>query len=521
MSQLYLFPGQFVVMSEKTTVTTVLGSCVAVALYDAKKRIAGMNHFLLPQSRNAEPENGGLRYGAISLSKMLEQMLALGAHQEHLQAKVYGGARVLENVGLGDSIGRQNIDFALSWLNEKRIPIVSNDFGGTAGRKIVLNTFDFSVKVQLLNSMKAVDPSGSEVQLISRPARVVIVDGSASGRTLLSRVLTQTGRVEIVGLAGDAFEAREVIVDQEPDVVLLDLDIPGLSALKFLEKLMHYFPTPTIILSAGSVDEPASLQAIDIGAQELVQKPVLFDPGSLSCFSESLLQKVLASASTSERIKKSSSSVANDTLIQVKHEFSSVKELSLILAGGNGGAHRELAQLLQILPANAPPVLVAVSSVAHHLSGYFEKWKSTTQLHLMTAVDGIIPIHGHVYFAPVNTHLTLEREHDGVIMRVSQGEPQCLQKPSVESLFQSALSALSSEQLRKTVCFLGSGLGVDGVQGLLQMREKGARTVVIHPEASIFPFLPQKAIAAGAADDVVYPEELKALFSEPQERSVS
>jgi len=69
MSQLYLFPGQFVVMSEKATVTTVLGSCVSVALFDPKKRIAGMNHFLLPQAKNTEAENGGLRYGTISLAK--------------------------------------------------------------------------------------------------------------------------------------------------------------------------------------------------------------------------------------------------------------------------------------------------------------------------------------------------------------------------------------------------------------------------------------------------------------------
>ncbi|MEY4064949.1 MAG: hypothetical protein RIR26_1157 [Pseudomonadota bacterium] len=521
MSQLYLFPGQFVVMSEKATVTTVLGSCVAVALFDAKKRIAGMNHFLLPQAKNMEQENSGLRYGIFSLSKMLDEMLHLGASQEHLQAKVYGGARVLENVGLGDSVGRQNIDCALNWLGEKKIPVVSNDIGGTAGRKIILNTFDFSVKVQLLNGIKTVDPSGSNVQLIARPARVVIVDSSASGRTLLSRILAQSGRVEVVGVACDAFEAREVIVEQEPDVVLLDLEIPGLSALKFLEKLMHYFPTPTIMLSAGSASEPDAMQAIELGAQEVIQKPTQFDPAALGCYSDALLQKVLASASTSERLKKQVSISSAESLVQVKHEFSSLDEVGLILVGGNGGAHRELALLLQVLPANAPPVLVAVSSVAAHLSGYFDKWKTTSQMQLQPAVDGLKPRQGNVYFATANEHLHLEDVQGEWTLKLSHGAPQCLQQPSSEILFQSVISALSPEQVKKTICFLFSGLGVDGVQGLLLLRERGARTVVIHPGASVFPFLPQSAIAAGAADDVVQPEELKMLFAALRGRTAS
>lgn len=118
----YLFPGQYVIYREPCLVTTILGSCVAVALFDPVKRISGLNHYLLPKPGSSSGAEN-FRYASFSTPAMFEAMMGAGAARERLQAKVYGGARVLDQLNLGESIGRQNIDCALEFLKEKTFPL--------------------------------------------------------------------------------------------------------------------------------------------------------------------------------------------------------------------------------------------------------------------------------------------------------------------------------------------------------------------------------------------------------------
>ncbi len=491
---------------EPAVVTTILGSCVAVALHDPARRITGLNHYLLPHPGGAEG-NSSLRYASVSLPKMLEEMLAQGAAHERLQAKVYGGARVIDNIGLGDSIGRTNVDYALTWLKERKIPVLSNDLGGNVGRKVILSTHDFSVKHQLMNRSGGVDTSGGHSTLIDRVAKVVVVDDSAAVRAIFSRVLGQSGKVEVVGVARDAFEAREVIVEKNPDVVLLDIEMPGMSGVKFLEKLMQHFPLPTLMVSSLRPDDDAALRALDLGALEFVHKPAQFDPNALRFFAESLVQKVVAAASQLDRVKSGHFKRAFSP-VAVRQPTGKLSDgLNLVLVGGNGGAHHDLEVFLKSLPSDTPPILVSVSSVSALLSSYLEKWKQLTRLDLKVAVDGVCPMRGTVYFAPAGQHLTLESTAGQLVMRLSSASPVCLQLPSAEMLFQSALKAVPSGHHSGVVAILMSGLGQDGVQGLLQLRERRAQTFVTHPEASSFAFAPQSAISVGAAEYVLRPEE--------------
>ncbi|MBM3383309.1 MAG: response regulator [Betaproteobacteria bacterium] len=506
MNNIYLFPGHFVVSVEPAEVTTILGSCVAVALHDPSRRITALNHYLLPQPGGTEGASS-LRYAGVSLPRMLEEILSQGAALDRLQAKVYGGARVIDNIGLGDSIGRTNVDFALAWLKERRIPVLANDLGGNVGRKIIVNTQDFSVKHQLMNRSGSVDTSGGQSTLIDRVAKVVVVDDSATVRSIFSRVLTQSGKVEVVGVARDAFEAREVIVEKNPDVVLLDIEMPGMSGVKFLEKLMQHFPLPTLMVSSLRPDDDATLRALELGALEFVHKPAQFDPNALRFFAESLVQKVVAAASQLERVKSGRFKRPASTSA-VRPSAGRLSEgLNLVLVGGNGGAHQDLEVLLQSLPHDTPPVLVSVSSVSALLSSYIEKWKKLTRLDLKVASDGVCPMRGTVYFAPAGQHLMLESSVGQLVMRLSSTAPVCLQLPSADVLFQSALKAVAPGQHGGVVGILMSGLGQDGVQGLLQLHERKAQTFVTHPEASSFAFAPQAAISVGAAEHILRPEE--------------
>ncbi|NBO37351.1 response regulator [bacterium] len=515
----YLFPGQFFVSREPCLVTTILGSCVAVALFDPSRRIAALNHYLLPRPSGMAQE-GSLRYGSVSLPLMIEEMLALGARSESIQAKVYGGARVLDNVGLGESIGKHNIDFALDYLKAQKIPVLANELAGHLGRKIVLNTSDFSIKHELMSQNNRVDTSGGRCSLVTHSVRVVLVDDSAAVRSIFSNVLGKSGRVEVVGVARDAFEAREVIVEKNPDVVLLDIEMPGMSGVKFLEKLMQHFPIPTIMVSSLNPEDDAAVRALELGALEFAQKPDQFDPNTLRFFAESLVQKVVAAASAANRIKTRAKQnrIVPPTAANYSQQIN--ESIHLVMVGGNGGAYQDLEVFVQTLPSDTPPVLVSISSVSGLLPVFLEKWKNKCRVQLKVAVDGLVPLPGTVYFAPPQKHLSLELVAGQTVMRTRSGVPVCLQIPSCDVLFQSAVNVLSAEQLKGVVSLLMSGIGSDGVQGLLQLREKGARTIVAHPESSLFAFAPQAAISAGAADDVLSPEEMSSVLMRLRSKAV-
>lgn len=507
----YLFPGQYVVYREPCLVTTILGSCVAIVLFDPVRRIGAVNHYLLPEPTTAAGE-ASLRYGSVSFAQMLHSMQEAGADLQRLQAKIYGGARVLDNLNLGESIGKQNIDFATRVLAAHRIPVSGQETGGTAGRKIIFNTTDFSVEHQLMNDRTSVSLSGTSSALLRRSVRAVVVDDSAAVRTIFSRVLTQSGKIEVVAVARDAFEAREVIVKHSPDVVLLDIEMPGMSGVKFLEKLMQHFPIPTIMVSSLNPDDDAAVRALELGALEFVHKPDQYDPNTLRFFAENLVQKVIAAASSADRVGKSVRVASQPRATAAQNATRAGEGIHTILVGGNGGAHNELAVLLKSLPRDTPPVLVAVSSVAAHLNVFVNKWKNTCGLQLRPAEDGLMPMRGTVYFAPADQHLSLESSAGKIVMRLRAKPPVCLQIPSSEVLFESSAQAFSKSACAGVIAILLGGFGSDGVQGLLKLRDAGVRTVVIHPDASSFAFVPQAAIAAGAADDVMFPEEMAAAL---------
>jgi two-component system chemotaxis response regulator CheB len=513
----YLFPGQYIVCREAFQVTTILGSCVAVALYDPLKKIAGLNHYLLPRPTTASGADS-LRYGSVSLPAMIEEMVSNGASRGRLQARIYGGARVLDQLNLGESIGRQNIDFAVDFLRAGKIQVLESELGGQSGRKIILNTSDFSVVHQLMSEKSQVSSAGVQSRLMTGTVRVVIVDDSASVRTVFSRVLEQSGRVQVVGVARDAYEAREVIVDKKPDVVLLDIEMPKMSGVQFLEKLMQHFPIPTIMVSSLNPDDDAAVRALEIGALEFVHKPDQFDLNTLRFFAENLVQKVIAAASSADRVRRTASPLKTATSrelsgsLSMSRSRSSSGTLQLVAVGGNGGAHAELEVLLSTLANDSPPVLVSVSVVSEQLKFFLDRWRAKCRVQLREAVDGIVPLRGIVYFAPARKHLGLEKSGDQMVMRLLDSAPVCLQRPSSEFLFDSVRRAFSKADLKSVVAVLLGGFGNDGVQGLLSLREQGAHTIAAHPEACIFSFAPQSAIEAGAADEVLSPAEITQSF---------
>lgn len=134
----YLLPGELIVTSDNLKISTILGSCVAVCLYDRDSRIAGMNHYMLPINKDNDPNR--FRYGDTSLGDMLSQMIKIGAQKNKIKARVYGGGSMFVNTGPGFNIGQQNVEVALKFLKDNSIQILLVETGGKTGRKVIFDT---------------------------------------------------------------------------------------------------------------------------------------------------------------------------------------------------------------------------------------------------------------------------------------------------------------------------------------------------------------------------------------------
>ncbi|MEZ4443626.1 MAG: response regulator [Polyangiaceae bacterium] len=275
-SKVFLLPGDFEVVTKPSILSTLLGSCVSVCLSHRDGRVAAMNHFLLPGSPDGVPTDVG-RFGYPSTRAMLKKAFAVDPDPSHFTAKLFGGGAVLARYGVDGHVGASNVKAARNVLRELGVRIVHEDVGGTRGRYIDFDTARDTVESRLLSS-GSIPPE--------RPARraptVLLVDDSQLARRVLRRALHGHRGLRVVGEASDAFEAREQILLLEPDVVLLDLELPQMDGLTFLRHLMTHHPKPVVILSSLGADaREVERRARAYGALEVLDKQRLGSIGAL------------------------------------------------------------------------------------------------------------------------------------------------------------------------------------------------------------------------------------------------
>ncbi len=266
MERVFLLPGELCVAREPLFLATLLGSCVAVCLYNRKTGTAAMNHFVRDRRVNSTEPSG--RFGDTSTSYLIKSLLQDDPTISHYEAKVFGGGAVVGHLGVGMGIGEDNIAVALDILNQFRIPVVEKDVAGKNGRKIYFNTQTTTVDVRPI-VMRHKDYS-------DRKVRVLIVDDSAVIRKILRKDIECSKDFEVCGEAGDAYEARDMILELDPDVISLDIIMPGLDGLGFLEKLMKYKPKPVVIVSTiAKAGSPVAARAKKLGAVCAIDKEEL------------------------------------------------------------------------------------------------------------------------------------------------------------------------------------------------------------------------------------------------------
>lgn len=516
MSSHYLYPGKLAAFKEETVISTLLGSCVAVALYDPVAKVGGLNHYLLPEGGPGDRENA--RYGIDAIRMLVEECVRVGADPKRLQAKVYGGGNVISIAKMGEGIGTRNIEIAQKLLGEMKIPIIDKNVAGESARTIKMNTATFevvhntkgeeSVNAQVGSSAepavaraKTVDVSGYKPLTAARTVKVLVVDDSATVRTLFTNIFTKNG-LEVVGAAADAYQAREMIVAKKPDVLTLDIEMPKMSGVMFLEKIMAHHPIPVVMVSSLASTGDAALKSLELGAVEFVHKPSQFDPSVLKDLAEMLVTKVRAAASVNIlKAMKDRPPVIKEISAPVgtSNTHRKAAELKVIVVGGNAGSAPALESLITGLAADTPPVVVSCSTVANFGIAYSQKFKGKANVTVVVGKDGDALRMGVVYLIPAEFHGKIQNTAVGPILKLEKGTPVASQLPSSNVLFKSAAQSYG----KGVYGVLLGGFGVDGVDGLTEIQSAGGFTVAQSPEEAQFPYAPQTAIAEGVADEIM------------------
>ncbi|MBI5814967.1 MAG: response regulator [Nitrospinae bacterium] len=307
--RIFVLPGEIALTKQPSVIATLLGSCVAVCLFNKKGRFGGMNHYMLPTGTDASMLG---KYGDYSTEKLINSMLKADAEKRNLVAKVYGGGAVVGHLNSGFDIGIRNIETALNILAKHGIDIAERMTGGDSGRKIFFDNYTGDVEMRLIEKSEMTKQLEAKKQdLAGRKIRTLIVDDSATVRNILRRALDLDKEIHVVGEAEDAFDARNKILELDPDVITLDIIMPKLDGVSFLKKLMVHYPKPVIIVS--SVAQKGSkmrFRAQDIGAVDVVDKEDLKLYQGMETVQRILSQKIKLAAHTHVK-KRSAEDVAN------------------------------------------------------------------------------------------------------------------------------------------------------------------------------------------------------------------
>jgi len=276
MDRRYLLPGEYHVTKKPMSIDTLLGSCVSVCLFNIKNKQAAMNHFLLDRpAGNAAGDIG--RYGITSIQHIADTLMAIDNNPYHYSAQIFGGAAVVDSLRANGDIGARNIEMAKQMLNALKIQVTNKDVGGKFGRRIKFNTATNTVESALSGQTEdGKQLAEKRKNFAGRNLRILIVDDSATVRRLLRKAIESGRGMEVVGEAEDAYEARDLVVSANPDVITLDIIMPKMDGLTFLQKLQQYYPKPVVIVSTIAKDNSRVAQsAVKYGAAEVIDKESL------------------------------------------------------------------------------------------------------------------------------------------------------------------------------------------------------------------------------------------------------
>ena len=333
--------------------------------------------------------------------------------------------------------------------------------------------------------------------------RVLIVDDSALMRQVLTEILSQDPEIEVVGAASDPYAAREKILRLKPDVLTLDVEMPRMDGLSFLEKLMRAHPMPVLMVSSlTEKDCDTTVRALELGAIDYVTKPQLdVRTGTLEQ-AEEIVSKVKIAARARVRRQPHQQAKLADTAAQAcQAKLSSVgfrTTHKIIAVGASTGGTEALVRFLVPMPADSPGILIVQHMPAGFTTSFAARLESLCRMRVREAKSGDRVLAGHVLLAPGNFHMEVQRSGVEISVKVFQSDPVNRHRPSVDVLFNSCAQVLGPN----AVGVILTGMGDDGARGLLEMRTSGAYTIAQNEDTCVVFGMPREAIELGAAEQI-------------------
>jgi two-component system chemotaxis response regulator CheB len=313
--------------------------------------------------------------------------------------------------------------------------------------------------------------------------RVIVVDDSATMRAVISATLRADPEIEVVGLAADPHEARQLIKQLAPDVITLDIEMPNMDGLAFLDKIMRLRPTPVIMVSTlTQAGAEVNLRALEIGAFDCVAKPSSYAPDSFT----GLAEKVKAAARCRRQPRLTAGHPVNLT-------GGYTPDGRIVGIGSSTGGVEALIAILSKFPPNCPPTIISQHMPPTFTKSFAARLNKLCQPEVCEAQNGDKLRSGHVFLCPGEFHLELGGCHNPVI-HLSAAERVNGHRPSVDVMFQSLLRCSGVNSIGVIL----TGLGRDGAAGLLALRQAGAETIGQNEASCVVYGMPRAAFEIGA-----------------------
>jgi two-component system chemotaxis response regulator CheB len=338
--------------------------------------------------------------------------------------------------------------------------------------------------------------------------KVLVIDDSALIRSLLTEIINSQPDLEVVGAAPDPLVARDMIKQLNPDVLTLDVEMPKMDGLEFLERLMRLRPMPVVMVSTLTErGSEITLRALELGAIDFVTKPKMSIVDGMHEYTNQIADKIRAAAQARiVSLPRQSPAAKNpDVPAMLRNPLLSSEKL-LIIGASTGGTEAIKAFLLQ-MPSDCPGILITQHMPAGFTKSFANRLDSLCQISVKEAEGGERILPGHAYIAPGDKHLLLARSGANYVTQLSDEPPVNRHKPSVDVLFASAAQAAG----KNAVGVILTGMGKDGAAGMMQMKTAGAYNYAQNEESCVVYGMPKEAVAHGGVDEVAHLLDLPKL----------
>jgi len=334
--------------------------------------------------------------------------------------------------------------------------------------------------------------------------KVLIVDDSRMIRDVLTEIVNDQPDMIVVGAAADAFEARDMIKSLNPDVITLDIEMPKMNGLEFLDKLMRAKPMPVVMISAATErGSEVTFRALELGAVDFVTKPKLNEQAP-DDYGQQIAEKIRAAKSARlkgpRRPSDNPSVEATMPPVMKRPVPVGVKTTEkLIAVGASTGGTEAIREFLIGMPVDCPGIVIVQHMPENFTRMFAERLNGLTKINVKEAEhnDPILP--GHAYIAPGGKHLWVKREGGQTLAKLSTEPPMNLHRPSVDFLFMSVAKFVGED----ATGVLMTGMGRDGAQGMVEMKKKGAWNIAQDEATSVIFGMPREAIELDAVHEVV------------------